>query len=231
MLAALPALSQRLNLGSGSTDRDLWRDFFAQGTLRLSSATPARWVSKASCRSGSARATVPADRRTGSSSRTRKRRLCGVRRKRIGEGRDEENPRCRCSCGSCGRAFDAAGRCAPQEAKAPRRAEAIRNTDANPVAGWPHHGADTHVLVRNAPIRWVGGALRSLLPLTRRLNAAGVAERLLWGQRLSGRRYVLNGHTRRRASAISRPERRPRRGAQSCRRPTTRPRPASLAET
>jgi hypothetical protein len=83
-----------------------------------------------------------------------------------GVERDEEKPSRRCSCSSCGRAFDAAGRCAPQETKAPRCAAAIRNTEANAVAGWPHHRADTYVLVRNAPIRWVRGALRSLLPLT-----------------------------------------------------------------
>ena len=77
-----------------------------------------------------------------------------------GVERDEEKPSRRCSCSSCGRAFDAAGRCAPQETKAPRCAAAIRNTEANAVAGWPHHRADTYVLVRNAPIRWVQGALR-----------------------------------------------------------------------
>ena len=57
MLAALPALSQRLNLGAGSRTVLFGGIFFAQGTLRLSSATPARWVSKASSRSGSARVT------------------------------------------------------------------------------------------------------------------------------------------------------------------------------
>jgi bifunctional non-homologous end joining protein LigD len=41
--------------------------------VRPSSPMPARWASRASCRSGSARATAQAGRRTGSSSRTRRR--------------------------------------------------------------------------------------------------------------------------------------------------------------
>jgi ATP-dependent DNA ligase len=35
MWAALPALSKRLNLGAGSEDRDLWRDFFCAGHASL----------------------------------------------------------------------------------------------------------------------------------------------------------------------------------------------------
>jgi ATP-dependent DNA ligase len=42
---------------------------------RSSSATPARWASKASCRSGRTRATVPVAHRTGSNRRTRPARL------------------------------------------------------------------------------------------------------------------------------------------------------------
>jgi Ni/Co efflux regulator RcnB len=48
---------------------------------------------------------------------------------------------------------------APADArpKTARRAEAKRRSDTNTIAGWPHHGADAHLLVRNAPVRWAGG--------------------------------------------------------------------------
>jgi len=53
-------------------------------TARRSTSTRARSAARASCRSGWARRTAPADRRTGSRSRTRRRRRLGARRKRSG---------------------------------------------------------------------------------------------------------------------------------------------------
>src|SRR5262249_43091208 len=55
-----------------------------KATARPSSPTPASLASKALCRSGSAHTTVLEDRRTGSSSRTRRLRRGSARRRRIG---------------------------------------------------------------------------------------------------------------------------------------------------
>jgi hypothetical protein len=48
------------------------------------SSTPARSAAKGSCQSGSARPTAPADQHIGSRSKTRKRRQCAARPKKIG---------------------------------------------------------------------------------------------------------------------------------------------------
>ena len=53
-------------------------------TVRPCSPTPARWASRASCRSARPRPTAAAARRTGSRARTRRARRCGARRRRIG---------------------------------------------------------------------------------------------------------------------------------------------------